>query len=250
MAIGTLLFAFVLFQAPPCSPRDNQHVQDGTARARVFDLPGAANAYAQAAPACAEAQLAAHYLRGLAAARRAYAQGGSAESLAPVKLATDAIDALEAALPALVPIARVLLQAAAASAQSERDQMSILLEHATRLEAVQLEAAQPGLPGVTAHEAAGDLWLQVHGYEEARRAYLDAAARVGMTPRVHLGLARVAARLKDGATACAHYREVAAAGRRGADPPPELVEARDYLAATPSCTVAAAPPASANMANR
>ena len=133
------------------------------------------------------------YLEGLTAARAAYAEGGSPDSLAPVRAAVATLE--RAGTAGLAPIAASVLRAAAAAAQSERDEMTLHLEHALRLELVQLEAGQPLLPGVSAHEAAGDLWLQVHGYEEARRAYERAAARIGMTPRIREGLARVCARL-------------------------------------------------------
>jgi hypothetical protein len=45
-------------------------------------------------------------------------------------------------------------------------------------------------------EVAGDLWLQLYGYDEARAAYLRAAAYLGMTPRVKAGLDRIAARTR------------------------------------------------------
>ena len=132
------------------------------------------------------------YLDGLAAAREASAAGGSPDSLAPVRRA---VAVLEQHRGPRAEIAVYVLRAAAAAAQSERDEMSLLIEHAVRLESVQLEAGEAGLPGVTAHEAAGDLWLRVHGYEQARQAYERAAARVGLTPRIRDSLATVCARV-------------------------------------------------------
>jgi hypothetical protein len=99
-------------------------------------------------------------------------------------------------------IARNVLLAAVAAAQSERDQMAIFLAHAKQMESLQIMAGQPGAPTISAHEAAGDLWLRVHRYEEARQAYLDAFKTIGPTPRTLLGLARADARLKDGPAAC------------------------------------------------
>ena len=49
-----------------------------------------------------------------------------------------------------------------------------------------------GAPIVSAYEVAGDLWLQVHRFDDARRAYVTAAEQVGSTRRVTLGLARTA----------------------------------------------------------
>ena len=147
----------------------------------------------QAAP---PVDIAAVYARGWDAARAAYAQGGSAESLQPVRDAIAALDRGGANVPGPAQIARLVLLAAAAAAQSERDEMAIFLDQAVRLEALQLAAGQPGAPGMTAHEAAGDLWLQVHRFDDAREAYERAAAVLGMTPRIARALADVNARQK------------------------------------------------------
>jgi hypothetical protein len=107
--------------------------------------------------------------------------------------------------------------------------MSLLLDQALQLESIRLSAGLSGAPIITAHEAAGDLWLQVHRYEDARRAYQRAAERVGATPRVTLGLARTAVRLNDVAQACAQYRQLLKSWT-GAAAPPEIVEARAVAA--------------------
>jgi hypothetical protein len=177
---------------------------------------------------CAQREVATAYVRGLLAAREAYRAGGSPESLAPVKEAAAELEAWATA-PGPAAIARAVLLAAAAAAQSERDEMFLLVEHAVSLEALQLAANEPGAPVVAAHEVAGDLWLQVHRYEEARRAYQRAAARLGATPRVTLGLARVSARLQDERTACAEYRALSEWWGARLPEPPEVAEARTYL---------------------
>lgn len=82
---------------------------------------------------------------------------------------------------------------------------------------------------VTAHEVAGDLWLQVHRYDDARRAYERARNRVGVTPRVTLGLARVAARLDATSTACTQYQRLVTPWKRQETDPPEISEARTFL---------------------
>jgi hypothetical protein len=93
-----------------------------------------------------------------------------------------------------------------------------------------LAAGQPGAPAVTAHEVAGDQWLQVQRYDEARQAYLVAAQAVGPTARVVLGLARVAARVGDATTACDQYRAfLPALPARDTDARVEVAEARQYL---------------------
>jgi hypothetical protein len=152
-----------------------------------------------------DSDVAAAYARGWAAAEAAYAAGGSPESLVPVN---EAIAELERLTPRTVTaeIARNVLLASVAAAQNERDQMAIFLAHAKQIESLQLTARQPGAPDLTAHEAAGDLWLRVHRYEDARQAYLDAFKTIGPTPRTLLGLARADARLKDGPGACPDTR--------------------------------------------
>jgi hypothetical protein len=122
-----------------------------------------------------------------------------------------------------------VLRAAAAAAQSERDEMRVYLDAAVRMEMLQRAAAQPGAPVVSAVETAGDLWLQVHRYEDAHRAYLEAETAVGPTPRNLVGLARTAVRLNDEMAACANYRRLMAAWGSRAAEPPEIAEGRMYL---------------------
>jgi hypothetical protein len=228
--VTPLFLALSLLQALQCPAEAAREVESAVARGEAFDLVGAANAYFTAASrGCAEADVAGHYLSGLVAARAAHAQFGSRESLMPVRDAIALIDARGGTAPGLPQVARVVLLAAAAAAQSERPEMALLLDQALRLEAFQLDVREPPLPIVTAHEAAGDLWFLVRDYENARRAYLRAEERVGTTPRVTLGLARVAARLNDGVSACRQFRVLTQWwGTRTAEPP-EITEARAYL---------------------
>jgi tetratricopeptide (TPR) repeat protein len=135
-----------------------------------------------------EADVAGIYLEGLSAAANAYNDGGSPESLVPVAKAIEALDKLAGRTPGPAEIARLVLQAAVAAAQSEREEMGAFLVHATEMEVLQLAAGQPGAPGVSALEMAGDLWLRVHRYEDAKRAYQRAADVLGMTPRIKDGL--------------------------------------------------------------
>ncbi len=123
-----------------------------------------------------------------------------------------------------------MLQAAAAAAQSERDEMRLYLDTAIRMETLQRAAGMPGAPVIAAAEAAGDLWLQVHRYEEARRAY-DEAARTRGTLAAHPGRPRAC-----GSRPEATSRRRAPAFRAlletwGARPgqPAEIVEARIYV---------------------
>ena len=236
-----LLLSLLMLPQASCRPQAEPYLANAVDRAEMFDLVGAAELYFGASGQfCVEAEIAGHSLRGLAAARAAYREGGSAASLAPVRLAVAAIDARAANIPAVAAAARAVLLAAAAAAQSERDEMALLLEHALRLEAVQLAAGEPPLPGASAHEVAGELWLQVHRYEDAQRAFDQALARVGARPRVMLGLARSAARLKDLPGACANYRKLLAWWDTRTDQIAEIDEARAFLA-QPACAASSAP---------
>ena len=224
---GPLLISLLLAQAN-CAGESAASARLGTERAQTFNLAGASEAWAAAASmGCAEADVAAHFMKGLLAAREAYRSGGSSESLEPVKQAIAALEARGANAPGIGEVARFVLLAASAAAQSERDTMTLLLEHAIQLEAIQMEAGQGGAPGVTAHEAAGDLFLQVHRYDDARRYYLRAADRLGMTPRIRVGLARAATRLNERPAACEQYRGLLTWWGDRADPPIEVQEARD-----------------------
>jgi hypothetical protein len=204
-------------------------LREASAHVEAFDLPGAVRWLATAGTlGCDEVELRAAYLDGLVAAREAYRQGGSPPSLEVVRRAVSRLDAAAAgSVPAR--IAGYVLRAAVAGAQSERDEMAIYLEHATAMERLQFLAGDRGAPLLSAHEVAGDLWLQVHRYGEAADAYALAAEAVGPTPGVRLGLARSAARLRDPATACREYAALVAGRDPDAPEPPEMVEARIFL---------------------
>jgi hypothetical protein len=198
-------------------------------RAAVFDLHGAMTRLAAELKfSCTETTVPYWYLRGLIAARDAYRFGGSPESLEPVKAAIAQL-AASSQETAVAEIARVVLLAASSAAQSERDEMGLFLEHAVNLERQQRTAGLPGAPVVSAHEIAGDLWLQVHRFEDARRAYQEAATQIGTTRRVTLGLARTAARLGDSQTSCEQYRALVTGWPARGGEPLELMEAQTFL---------------------
>ena len=227
--MGALLLAIALFQADACGGEAKRHLADAQRFGESFDLAGAAEAYAAAVKSgCADAQAALIYVRGVIAARAADAQFGSAASLQPLK---EAISALE---PYAIadPVARAMqavVRAAMPAAQHERGEMALLIDEMLRHESLQLEARLPGLPVISAHEAAGYFWRQLHLYDEAARAFDAARSRIGQTSHVMLGAARAAAGRQDVAAACGHYsRLVSWWGTRPAAPP-EIVEARGFV---------------------
>ena len=224
-----LLFALALFQSPPCSGDAARHAADAARRGEAFDLDGAATAYAAAVRAgCASAQAPLIYVRGLLAARAAGAQFGAAASLLPLKQAVTDLQPFAASDP-VARTMQTVLRAAMPAAQRERAEMTLFIDEMLRMESLQLEAKQPPLPVLSAHEVAGQLWLQLRGYEEARRAFDVAAQHVGQTPHVLLGAARAAAGRKDNAAACDQYRRLIAWWADRAGLPSEIVEAQSFL---------------------
>jgi hypothetical protein len=233
-----LLVALLVGQIP-CR-ESSALIATAAERAASLDLQGATARLASDLSGCADTSVPYWYLHGLIAAREAYRDGGSPESLEPVKVAIAQLAARTAETTA-AEIARIVLLAASAAAQSEREEMGLLLGHALDLERQQRAAGLPGAPIVTAQEVAGDLWLQVHRFEDARRAYLDALPVVGPTRRVTLGLARTAFRLGDFPGACEQYRILVAGWPRAGSDPPELSEARTFLR-RPDCSAGATSP--------
>ncbi len=225
------MIAFLVAVALAQSPCATHSALMGAAvdRAGVFDLKGATTRLSEGIRECPQTAVAYWYVHGLIAAREAYRYGGSPESLEPVKLAIAELESRAGEVPAAA-IARVVLQAAMSAAQSEREEMGLLLEHALNLEGKARLAGLPGAPPiVSTFEVAGDLWLLVHRFEDARRAYVTAAEQVGSTRRVTLGLARTAARLSDLPAACDQYRMLVSGWPKAGGEPPELTEARMFL---------------------
>ena len=190
-----LVVAVALTAAQNCPGDAERRLQEAGARVQVFDLPGAVDILRDpAAAACEEIDVAVLYLRGLAAALEAYKQGGAEESLVPVRETIGELEKMAGQRPGPAEVARLVLIAAAAAAQSEREEMGAFLTHALAMESLQFAAGQPGAPVLTAHEVAGELWLQVHRFDEARAAFERAAEHVGTTPRITAGLARAVPR--------------------------------------------------------
>jgi hypothetical protein len=239
--VSALILAIALLQDGPCRGEAARHVAAAQRLGEVFDLAGAADGYAAAAKAgCVDAGKAAIYVRGLIAARAADAQFGSADSLQPLKVA---ITALEPYAPA-DPLARAMqavLRAAMPAAQHERAEMALLIDDMLRRESLQLEAKLPGLPVISAHEAAGYFWLQLRVWDEAARAFDVASRRIGQTPHVMLGAARAASGRQDVTAACEQYTRLVSWWGSRPGTPPEITEARGYVKQR-QCTAPAARP--------
>ena len=223
-----ILLKTALMQAVPCRGDAAGLITEAVSLGEAFDLAGSAAAYATAERAgCLAAAAPAAYLRGLVAAREADAKFGSAASLLPIKLAIASIDRIAATDP-VASAMQLVLRASIPAAQHERPEMALLIEEMLRMESLQLEAKQPPLPVLSAHEAAGYFWLQLHLYVEAARAFDAAARAVGRTPYVMLGHARTAAGRQDPA-ACEHYSRLISWWGSRPGSPPEMTEAREYV---------------------
>ena len=123
--------------------------------------------------------------------------------------------------------------------RDERDARSLITEAMSGPPVLPSPARDPPLQGgrTRLRALAGDLWLQVHGYQEAWQSYVTAAQQVGPVLRVLAGLARATARLNDAAAACEAFRSLVEEwGARQAEPP-EIGEARAYLR-RPACMTA------------
>jgi hypothetical protein len=225
-----VFFLAWLAQAPKCTADEVSALADAGRRVRAFDLAGAIDRLSGTSPNCETTQIAFLYYRGLQAARAAYPNGGDEASLAPVMQAIAGLERYAAANPR-ADLLRVTLMAAASAAQSERDDMALILEQAASLEQKLVASGAAGAPGISARETAGDLWLQVHRFETARDAYQRASELFGPSPGVALGLARVAVQLKDDVAACDGYRRLEALWN-SSTMPPELVEARAFVASS------------------
>ncbi len=206
-----------------CTPGVRAAYADGLARADRFDLAGAAEHFAGAVasdPACDAARVARAYARGLAARDAAFRAGGSPEALQPIRDAAQALDRLAETdgRDGHAEVARLGLLAAAAAAQTERAEMAVFLAQATAIEARWWAAGEPSLPVVSAHELAGELWLWVDRYREARDAFDASLEHGGVRGRALAGLGRAADRLGDRPAACRAYRALLAwwgSDRRG-----------------------------------
>jgi hypothetical protein len=226
--VAAWLVLTVWTQVPSTSPVSV--LTDAAMRAAEFDMAGAVRLLTgESESRDTDVQVAAVYVRSLLDAREAARQGGSPESLTPVRQAIAWLELVANGRPGPAEIARLMLQAAAAAAQSERDEMRLYLDTAIRMETVQRAAGMRGAPILAAAEAAADLWLQVHRYDEARRAYDEAAQQLGSSPRILYGRARAARGLNDVAMACEAFRQLLDTWGRRSAVPAEISEARAYV---------------------
>lgn len=177
-------------------------------------------------------RVAALFSRGLGAARAAW-PGGVGPMAEIARRAAESLDRMAQAegRQGRAELARVIVLAAIAAAQEERDELQVLLSHATDLDVGADGRDTSGLPPLPlpVPEIAGDLWLQVDRYEEAIAAYTTATERHPERGRSWLGLARASVKTGAARQATDAYRAFLERWT-GADPDlPELAEAHAFV---------------------
>lgn len=160
-------------------------------------------------------------MEGWVAARELAPRGGALELLGPVNLRLRALDGLPGVAARYADVA---IRAAVSAAQDERDEMEVFLAHARDLSDTMALAGAPAQWPLPIDELAGELWLEVDRYTEAREAYLR-ATRVKPTANAWVGLARASDRLGDVVAACAAYTQ---AGATAGLPPAVEIEISLY----------------------
>jgi len=191
------------------------------ARIGVMEEAGPALSAAVAAqPGCVDLAVAAFAVSGWEEGRRLTRVAGAPEALGPVNALLRRLDGLRAAVtPRSLPAqhasyAEALVRAAVAASQDEREEMQVYLAYATDLAAALAPARAAQLWPLTPDEAAGELWLEVDRFAEARTA-LDRVVAGPATARTWWWLGRVRERLGDGQGACVAYFQAEAGGLTG-----------------------------------
>ncbi|MFN7979936.1 MAG: hypothetical protein U0P30_17525 [Vicinamibacterales bacterium] len=210
-----------------CADAAREAVRQGARLVDAGDDAGALDAlrarYDDAAT-CPAVAVAAWSLRGWSAAQAAATRGGTPESLADTTAALATLEMLGRGVSE-AGYASALLHAAAAAAQSERDELQLWLDQARDVSRrIALGGAVPRWPRPI-DRAEGELWQRVDDFELAERAFM-AAVKGDDSAASFAGLARARDRRGNRAGACEAYRAVTT---RAALTTPVGIEARGYL---------------------
>jgi hypothetical protein len=221
---------------PPGRPCTAEEVaqQESIANLILRGLPLAQNLGDEQGPAeisdnsCPGDRLVRLTLRAWRSARELASQGGVGELLRPtLTIVNDELERLRTGDLALeAEYAQTAIRAAIAAAQDERPEMELLLAHARDLTERLAARSRRALWPRPFNLLAGELWLEVDRYEDARVAY-ERAVTDRATPLALSGLARALARLARHPEACQAY------GRIRDDAGPLRDEVRAYLARCP-----------------
>ncbi len=175
-------------------------------------------------------RVAALFSRGLGAARSAW-PGGVAPAAAVAQRAAQRLErlALAEGPQGRAEAARAAVLAAIAAAQEERDELALLLTHALEVEAATVDDSDIPMLPLPLQEVAGDLWLQVHRYQEAQVAYRASLDRYPNRARSWIGLARASAKAGDARPAREAYETFLEAWAEADEGLVEVEEAKNYL---------------------
>jgi tetratricopeptide (TPR) repeat protein len=173
---------------------------------------------------CGAVKLSRAALVGWVEARKLAPAGGDKQLLGPAMRAIEELEALKTGPLAIdAEYAQVAIRAAIAAAQDERPELELLLTHARdlteRLAARGRRATWPRPYNLLA----GELWLEVDRYDEARSAF-ERAVRAEESAIALVGLGRTLARLNRHDEACQAFRRVRNAA------PSLMDETRSFLA--------------------
>lgn len=151
---------------------------------------------------CAALNLARLSLLAYHEARAVAALGGPVERQGPVRRALASLNDLRGgSLDLEVEYADTAIRAAIAAAQDERPEMELLLTHARDLAERLSDRSRRAVWPRPFNLLAGELWLEVDRFEEARAAF-ERAVKADAGPVAIVGLARALARLGRHEEAC------------------------------------------------
>jgi len=152
-------------------------------------------------------------LLGWLEARAVAPKGGPPDLLAPVRSALNELAQLQddhSGVALEIEYAQTSIRAAVAAAQDERPEMELLLTHARDLSERLVARGRRAIWPRSFNLLAGELWLEVDRFDEARAAY-ERAVVAEPSDVALVGLARAQARLGLLEAACVTYKRASKA---------------------------------------
>jgi hypothetical protein len=178
------------------------------------------------------AAIAVWFARGVGAAMAA-GRGERPQFREAARTAASRLEEIAARLgrQSVAEVARLTVLASVAASEDEREEMKLLLAHALALE----DARRPMDPLLDPlilpfHELAGDLWLLVDQYDDARREYDISLRRPPRRAKAVFGLAQASARAGDNLRARSAFTEFLEMWKDADADLEPLRIAREYLA--------------------
>ena len=165
-------------------------------------LIGGKRSLREAIDPCAAIRLARVSLQGYHEARTVAALGGAADRLGPTRQALEELSKLRGgSLDLEIEYADTAIRAAIAAAQDERAELALLLSHARDLTERLVTRSRRAIWPRPYNVLAGDLWLEVDRFDDARAAF-ERAVKADASPLAIVGLSRALVRLGRRDEAC------------------------------------------------